>query len=134
MNENTSNQERPLTVTRGSLIYVTGYLVLGGIGLLVWPRGTTEFLSSNVDYSDFLLRVTGIVMLCLGLVLAEIIRRKLEPLYFLTLPASGVLLICMILIYVFVLDPLFLIAITIVGLGFVMTTASYTIDHSRAPH
>ena len=134
MNENTSNQERPLTVTRGSLIYVTGYLVLGGIGLLVWPRGTTEFLSSNVDYSDFLLRVTGIVMLCLGLVLAEIIRRKMEPLYFWTLPASGVLLICMILIYVFVLDPLFLISITIVGLGFVITTASYTIDHSRAPH
>ena len=103
LNENTSNQERPLTVTRGSLIYVTGYLVLGGIGLLGWSRGTTEFLSSSVEYSDLLLRVTGLAMLCLGLVLAQIIRRKMEPLYFWTLPASGVLLICMILIYVFVL-------------------------------
>lgn len=133
MNENTLDQERPLTVTRRSLIYIAGYLVLGGIGLLGWPRMTIEFLSSNVEYSDLLLRVTGLVMLGLGLVLGQIIRRKLESLYFWTLPASGVLLICLIFIYVLLLDPLFLIVITIVGLGFVMTTASYTIDHSRAP-
>ncbi len=133
LNENTLDQERPLTVTRRSLIYVAGYLVLGGIGLLGWPRMTTEFLSSNVEYNDLLLRVTGLVMLSLGLVLGQIIRRKLESLYFWTLPTSGVLLICLIFIYVLLPDPLFLIVITIVGLGFVMTTASYTIDHGRAP-
>lgn len=133
MNENTLDQERPLTVTRRSLIYVAGYLVLGGIGLLGWPRMTTEFLSSNVEYNDLLLRVTGLVMLSLGLVLGQIIRRKLESLYFWTLPTSGVLLICLIFIYVLLPDPLFLIVITIVGLGFVMTTASYTIDHGRSP-
>ena len=133
LNENTLDQERPLTVTRRSLIYVAGYLVLGGIGLLGWPRMTTEFLSSNVEYNDLLLRVTGLVMLSLGLVLGQIIRRKLESLYFWTLPTSGVLLICLIFIYVLLPDPLFLIVITIVGLGFVMTTASYTIDHGRSP-
>ncbi len=133
MNENTLDRERPLTVTRRSLIYVAGYLVLGGIGLLGWPRMTTEFLSSNVEYNDLLLRVTGLVMLSLGLVLGQIIRRKLESLYFWTLPTSGVLLICLIFIYVLLPDPLFLIVITIVGLGFVMTTASYTIDHGRSP-
>jgi len=133
LNENTLDRERPLTVTRRSLIYVAGYLVLGGIGLLGWPRMTTEFLSSNVEYNDLLLRVTGLVMLSLGLVLGQIIRRKLESLYFWTLPTSGVLLICLIFIYVLLPDPLFLIVITIVGLGFVMTTASYTIDHGRSP-
>lgn len=124
--------ERPLIVTRRSLYYTAGYLLLGGAGLVLSPQSTLALLMSTATYGGLLPRLGGLIMMGLGLFVVDLIRGRREPLYPAALVVSGIALIGLIAVYVLTLDPLFLTLITIVGLGFVLTTASYTVDHSRS--
>ena len=132
MNNTDLASDRPLTVTRRSLLYVVAYLVLGGAGLLLAPEAALQLLLSSGGYGDVFPRVAGMLMIGLGLFVIQIIRLRLEFLYPTTLYVRGFFLLCLMYFYVLTLDPLFLSLITIIGLGMVVTTASYTIDHSRA--
>jgi len=114
--------------THLSLYYLVGYLIPAGIGLIAAPQLVLRLLLSNGDYGDVMPRLVGIVLLALGIIVLQILRLQAEALYPTTLIARSVILICLVGMYVYARDPLFISLLVIVGLGFVLTGASYLMD------
>jgi hypothetical protein len=117
--------------TRLSLFYLSSYLFIIGVGLFV-PRGTLKILQSNADYGDVFPRVAGMLMSGLGLAVYGIIRAGLSELYPATLFIRAYFIICIITFYATTRDPLFLVLVGIVGLGFVLTLGSYLLDRKSS--
>jgi len=115
--------------TRLSLFYLAGYLLPTGLLLLVAPRMTLRLLLSNGDYgSDVFVRVVGLLLLAVGLIVVQIIRYRVEVLYPTTLMVRAVFLIGFLGFYLYTRDPLFLVILGVVGLGFILTGTSYWLD------
>ena len=120
--------------TRLSLFYLGSYLSIIGIGLLLAPRATLGLLQSTGDYGDVFPRVAGMLMSGLGLSIFGIIRARADALYPATLLIRLYFLACIIAFYAMTRDPLFLVLLLIVGLGFVLTLSSYLYDRkARTP-
>ena len=80
--------------TRLSLFYLAGYLLPTGLLLLVAPRVTLRLLQSNGDYgSDVFVRVAGLLLLAIGIIVVQIIRRRVEALYPTTLLVRALFLV-----------------------------------------
>ena len=118
--------------TKLSLFYLGSYLVLGGLGLLFVPNGTLEILQSNGHYDDVFPRVAGMLMSGLGLSIFGMIRTRSSELYPATLVIRAYFLPCLIAFYAMTHDPLFLVLVGIVGLGFMLTLASYLLDRGSS--
>ena len=115
--------------TRLSLFYLAGYLLPTGLLLLVAPRTTLRLLLSNGDYgSDVFVRVAGLLLLAVGFFVVQIIRYRAEVLYPTTLMVRAVFLIGFLGFYLYTRDPLFLVILGVVGLGFILTGTSYWLD------
>jgi len=120
--------------TRLSLFYLGSYLSIIGIGLLLAPRATLGLLQSTGDYGEVFPRVAGMLMSGLGLSIFGIIRARADALYPATLLIRLYFLACIIAFYAMTRDPLFLVLLVIVGLGFVLTLSSYLYDRkARTP-
>ena len=111
-----------------SLYYLIGYLIPAGFALFVAPTFTLKLLLSNGSYGEVMPRLLGLVLLALGIVVVQIVRLQAERLYSATLIARSVILAGLLIIYPSSGDPLFLSLLLIVGLGFVLTGASYFLD------
>jgi uncharacterized protein YebE (UPF0316 family) len=72
------------------------------------------------------------VLLALGILVAQIIRHRLDVLYSTTLAVRALILLVLGWLYVSARDPFFLVLIAIVGLGVVMTGTSYLLDRRDA--
>jgi hypothetical protein len=118
--------------TRLSLFYLGSYLVLIGIGLLFAPQGTLRILQSNGDYGDVFPRVAGMLMSGLGLSIFGVIRARSSELYPATLFMRTYFLVCIAVFYWMTTDPLFLVLILIVGIGFVLTLSAYLFDRNSS--
>jgi uncharacterized protein YjeT (DUF2065 family) len=115
--------------TRLSLFYLAGYLLLTGLLLLVAPRATLRLLLSNGDYgSDVFVRVAGLLLLAIGIIVVEIIRLRVEALYPITLVVRALFLAAFLGFYRYTRDPLFLVILGVVGLGFLLTGTSFWLD------
>jgi len=115
--------------TRLSLFYLAGYLLPTGLLLLVVPRVTLRLLQSNGDYgSDVFVRVAGLLLLAIGIIVVQIIRRRVEALYPTTLLVRALFLVAFLGFYLHTRDPLFLVILGVVGLGFLLTGTSYWVD------
>jgi len=114
--------------THLSLYYLVGYLIPAGIALIAAPQFVLRLLLSNGEYGDVMPRLVGVVLLALGIVVLQILRLQAVALYSTTLIARSVILVCLVGIYVYARDPLFISLMVIVGLGFVLTGASYLMD------
>jgi hypothetical protein len=114
--------------TRIRLIYLGSYLAIIGFGLLFAPRATLKMLQSNGDYGDVFPRVAGMLMSGLGLSIFGMIRARSSELYPATLLMRVYFIVCIVAFYAMSGDPLFLVLIVIVGLGFVLTLGSYLLD------
>lgn len=114
--------------THLSLYYLVGYLIPAGIGLIAAPQIVLRLLLSNGEYGDVMPRLVGVVLLALGIIVLQILRLRAEVLYPTTLVARSVILVCLLGLYVYARDPLFISLLVIVGLGFVLTGASYLMD------
>lgn len=117
--------------THLSLYYLVGYLLPAGIALIAAPKVALKLLLSNGNYGDVLPRLLGVVLLALGVVVLQIVRLRVEVMYSTTLLARSVILICLFGLYLYARDPLFLTLVAIVGLGFILTGASYLLDRRR---
>jgi hypothetical protein len=95
--------------THLSLYYLAGYLLFAGIALIATGQFAMRLLLSNGEYGDALPRLLGVVLLALGILVAQIVRHRLEVLYSTTLLVRALL-------------------IAIVGLGVVLTGTSYLLD------
>lgn len=118
--------------TRLSLYYLCSYLLLGGLVFLFFPREGLRLFLSNGDYGDVFPRVVGMLLAGLGMTVFAIIRTRSEGLYPATLVIRVFFLVCMAAFYLMTRDPLFLVLLAIVGLGFVLTLFSYLTDRARS--
>ncbi len=117
-----------------SLYYLAGYLLLGGLGLLLVPDQTLRLLLSNGHYGDIFPRLAGMLMSGLGLTIAGIIRARAQVLYPATLAVRLYFIVCLLGLHWVSADPLFLVILGVVLLGFAMTLTSYLTDRAKAAH
>jgi uncharacterized protein YjeT (DUF2065 family) len=114
--------------THLSLFYLAGYLLPTGLLLLVAPQQTLQLLLSNGDYGNVFPRVAGMLLLAIGIFVVQIIRRRVEALYGTTLAVRALFLVGFLGFYWCTRDPLFLVIVAVVGLGFILTGTSYWLD------
>jgi len=114
--------------TRLSLFYLGSYLTLIGLGLLLVPDKTLKLLQSNAEYGNVFPRIAGMLMSGLGLAVFGIIRARVPELYPTTLFIRMYFLVCITVFYWMTSDPLFVVLVVIVGIGFVLTASSYVFD------
>ncbi len=117
--------------TRGSLFYLASYLFIAGIGFLAFPKMTLSLFLSNGDYSDLMLRMIGSFMLGIGITVVQIIRHRATDLYSTTLIVRTMFLTLFTSFYFVYKDPMLLVLLGVMGLGFVLTLASYVADSRR---
>ncbi|MBI4429658.1 MAG: hypothetical protein HY562_11130 [Ignavibacteriales bacterium] len=120
--------------TRLSLYYLVSYLTVGGAALIIAPQFFVQILFSNGNYQDVTLRFIGILLVSLALIVAQIIRRKVELLYPTTLIVRLFICAGLIGLYASSNDPLFLTLLGIVGLGVLFTSTSYYLDKKAQSH
>jgi hypothetical protein len=118
--------------TRLSLYYLAGYLLIGGLALLLAPNVTLGILLSNGDYGDVFPRVAGMLMSGLGLAILGIIRARAEALYPATLAIRAYFVACLAAFYWVTRDPLFLVLLGVVLLGVILTLMSYISEHRQS--
>jgi len=132
----TSNREsegtQPMNRMTISLFYLGSYLAIIGLGLLFVPHETLKILQSNGDYDDVFPRVAGMLMSGLGLSIFGMISARASELYPATLFIRVYFIGCIAAFYAMTGDPLFLVLIVIVGLGFVLTLGSYLLDRKSS--
>lgn len=115
--------------TRLSLFYLAGYLLPTGLLWLVIPGPTFRLMLSNGDYgSDVFPRVAGLLLIGIGIFVVQIIRLRAESLYSTTLMVRCAFLVGFLGFYVQTHDPLFLVVLGVVAIGFLLTGTSYLLD------
>ena len=114
--------------TRLSFSYLVGYLTAGGLGLLFAPALALRLLGATGSYPAVLVRFMGSLLLALGILVAQIVRHRVEALYPTTLVVRVVLVATMVALYVTSRDPLFLVLTGIVGVGMILTTTGLLAD------
>lgn len=114
--------------TRMSLFYVIGYLIPGGLGLLIAPQMALKLLFSSGSYGDVMPRMAGMLMVALGVILVQVVRHRQEVLYPTALVVRSGMLPILLSFYILSHDPLFLALPAIVGIGVLFTGVSYWQD------
>ena len=114
--------------TRLSFFYLVGYLTAGGLGLLFAPALALQLLGATGSYPAVLVRFMGSLLLALGILVAQIVRHRVEALYPTTLVVRVVLVATLVALYGASHDPLFLVLTGIVGLGMVLTASGLLAD------
>lgn len=111
-----------------SLYYLAAYLLGAGIALIFAPSLALRLLFASGNYGDVMPRLLGVVLLALGIVIVQIIRHQLEVLYPTTLIVRVFIVAVLAGLLVYSRDPLFISLLVVVGLGMVLTGASYLSD------
>jgi hypothetical protein len=114
--------------TRKSLYYLAGYLIVGGVALLLVPDQTLKFLLSNGDYGQVFPRLAGMCASGLGMSIAGIIRARAEAQYTGTLLVRTYFVACLVSFYWMTRDPLFLVVLGVVLAGMALTGSCYLLD------
>ena len=117
--------------TNLSLIYVATYLLGAGIFLLVAPRLALQLLLSTGDYGQILPRLAGLLLLGLGILVAQIIRHRVSALYVTTLVVRAIFCAGFVELYALSRAPLFLVLLGVVGIGVLGTSVSYVLDRRQ---
>jgi hypothetical protein len=111
---------------------LASYLTLIGLGLLFLPDKTLRLLQSDGEYGKIFPRLVGMLMGGMGLSVFGMFRTRVPELYPATLIIRVYFLVCLAVFYWMSYDPLFLVLIVIVGIGFAWTLISYLLDR-RSP-
>jgi hypothetical protein len=114
--------------TNLSLIYVATYLLAAGAFLVLAPRLALRLLLSSGDYGEIFPRLGGLLLLGLGIIVAQIVRHRIASLYLTTLAVRGVFCVGFVVLYALSRDPLFLVLLGVVGIGVIATSISYIVD------
>jgi uncharacterized membrane protein YoaK (UPF0700 family) len=117
--------------TRLSLFYLAGYLSFTGVALILVPELTLRLLFASGQYGDVMPRFSGVLMLGLGMIVAQLIRHRAEALYPTTLAVRLMILVCVTGIYIHSKDPFFLVVLGVVALGVMMTGSAYLSERKR---
>lgn len=119
--------------TRLSLYYLVTYLFVTGVGLLFMPQLSLKLLLSTGHYENTFVQFTGAFMIALSIMVAQIIRYRIEVLYPTTLLVRTFFILVIIALYAETNDPLFLVVLAVVGLGVVLTSTAFLLDKQQNP-
>ena len=122
---------KDLKRTRFTLFYVAGYLLFGGVFLVSAPSLALKLFQSTGNYGDVLPRLLGTLLLVLGVIVAQIIRHRVEVLYATTVVVRLIILAALAGLFFQSSDPLFLVLIAIVGIGVLLTGTSYLLERRQ---
>lgn len=114
--------------TRLSLYYLVTYLFVTGVGLLFAPQLSLKLLLSTGHYENTFVQFTGALMIGLSMVVAQIIRHRLEVLYPTTLFVRTFFIAVIVALYLQTKDPLFLVVLAVVGFGVALTATTFLLD------
>jgi hypothetical protein len=117
-----------LPLTRRSLFYPGFYVPMAGLGFLFTPELATRMMFGNGHYDLILLRMSGVLLLGLGILVIQTIRFRLTQLYFTLIGVRIIFCIAWLAFYLMSGDPMFLTILGIVGLGVVLSSMSYLRD------
>jgi CHASE2 domain-containing sensor protein len=117
--------------TRKSLYYLAGYLIAGGVALLLAPDPTLKFLLSNGTYGEVFPRLAGMFASGLGMSIAGVIRARAEAQYTGTLLVRTYFVVCLVSFYWMTRDPLFLLVLGVVLVGVALTLTCYLLDRAQ---
>jgi hypothetical protein len=117
--------------TNLSLYYLAGYLIPAGALLLLVPEFATKLLLSNRTYDYAPFRLVGILLIGLGIIVVQIIRYRLQVLYPTTVLIRLLISATLIGLYAQTSDPFFLVVLTVVVIGIVLTVTSYLLDRRQ---
>ena len=95
------------------------------------PDFATKLLLSNRSYDDAPFRLAGILLIGLGILVIQIIRHRLEVLYPTTVVVRLLISATLIGLFLETSDPFFLVVLTVVVIGIVLTGASFVLDRRR---
>jgi uncharacterized protein YjeT (DUF2065 family) len=118
--------------THLSLYYLVGYLLPAGLFLLIAPTFTTKLLLSNHAYEEPPLRLAGLLLVALGILIAQIIRHRVEALYTTTLVVRFVISLGLLWLLVSTGNPFFGAVLVVVLIGIALTGTSYLVDRRAA--
>jgi hypothetical protein len=118
--------------TNLSLYYLAGYLIPAGLLLLFVPEFATKLLLSNRTYDYAPFHLAGVLLLVLGILIAQIIRHKIDALYSTTLVARALISATLLWLFLNTGDPFFAVVLVIVLIGVALTGASYWLDRRDA--
>ena len=118
--------------THLSLYYLVGYLFPAGLLLLTVPTFATKLLLSNTTYDEPPLRLAGLALIALGMLIAQIVRHRVDVLYTTTLAVRAMLVIGLGWLLVSTGNPFFGVVLIVVLIGIVLTGTSYLIDRREA--
>ncbi|NIM99611.1 MAG: hypothetical protein GTO24_16530 [candidate division Zixibacteria bacterium] len=76
--------------------------------------------------------MVGVLLLSLGILIAQLIRHKAAELYKTTLIVRTIILLALASFYFLYRDPLMIALFVIVGIGYTLTLTSYLLDRKPA--
>ena len=117
--------------TRLSLFYLAGYLIPTGLGLFFAPQFFMKLLLSNQQYSDAFPRMSGILLVGLGVVVVTVILYGNPIFYRMTLIVRIVLWSGILAIYLRSRDPFFIVVLCVLGFGILLTGSLYLSERSE---
>jgi uncharacterized protein YjeT (DUF2065 family) len=126
-----SERDAHMKLTRWSISYEAGYLLVAGIFLLFAPEAAFKLLFSNASYGDVLPRLFGTALFSTGAVFVQMLRKHIEELYKTTIFVRIPLIIVNLWLFYYSGNPLFLTLFAIVSFGVVLTVAGYLLDKRK---
>ncbi len=114
--------------THVSLYYLVAYLTVAGLALFLAPGFALSLLLSNGNYGNVFPRLAGMLLLGLAILVAQIIRLRLDVLYATTLAIRIFFLVGFVSLFIISGDPFFMVVFAIVAFGVILTGASYLLD------
>ncbi|MFN7977512.1 MAG: hypothetical protein U0P30_05205 [Vicinamibacterales bacterium] len=120
-----------LPLTRLSLFYLCAYLTATGLALMTAPAPTLRWLQASGRYDDAMPRFAGVLMLALGLLVSQVIWRRLASLYPATIAIRLVIWTYVCWLFVRTGDRFFATVLGVLGLGILLTAAALTVERRR---
>ena len=114
---------------RLTLLYVTSYLMVGGLGLAFLPAVTLRLFQSNGQYGDIMPRVAGVLMIGLSGLIAQFVYYKDYKYYPYSVYVRSFFVLFFFFLYFRSADPFFLVLNTIVLIG--LLPSIYTLIGER---
>jgi hypothetical protein len=107
--------------------------VMTGVSLLAAPELALRLLFSNQTYGAVMPRMAGALCLGLGMLVVQIIRKRIDSLYP-TLVGVRVMF-CAVWLWLYFLssDPFFLVVFGVVSVGMIWTAVAFVLDRKTAP-
>ena len=115
---------------RASLFYLASYLSLTGFAFLFWPEQSLQLLGAQHSYETAFVQFTGAFMVAVAMIVAQIIRFRLNQLHHTTVAVRVFFLAVITSLFHSTGDPLFLVILAVVALGVALTLAGFFLDRN----